>query len=69
MVLPNDQQFLARRSIVARANVAHPAVADIDTFNNREPKRPGTLDDTATHTIRINQRLPLGGSFEWPSNV
>ena len=64
-VLPNDQQFLAWRSIVARANVAHPAVADSETFNNSEAKRPGTLDDTSAHAVRINQRLLLGGSFEW----
>ena len=28
------QQLLARRSIVARANVAHPDVADIKSFDN-----------------------------------
>ena len=63
MVLPNDQQLLARRSIVAGANVAHPAIADVKAFNNGEAKGSGTLDDTATHTVRINQRLPFRRLF------
>ena len=28
MVLPNDEELLARSSIVARGNIDHPAVAD-----------------------------------------
>ena len=64
MVLPNDQQPLARSSIVARANIAHAAVADIKAFNNGEAEGSGTLDDTSTHAVRINQRLQLEGCFE-----
>ena len=63
MVLPNDQQFLARRSIVAGDDVAHLAVTDIEAVNNSEAKGSGTLDDTSAHAVRINQRLPLEGCF------
>jgi hypothetical protein len=40
VVLPNDEQFLARRSIVAWRNIAHAAIADIKTFDDAEAKRP-----------------------------
>jgi hypothetical protein len=49
MVLPNNQKFLARRSIVARANGSYPANADIKAFNDCQAKRSRTLDDTVTH--------------------
>jgi hypothetical protein len=48
-VLSNDYQFLARRSIVAPANVAHSTVANIKTFDNGEAERSGLLNDTTTH--------------------
>ena len=51
MVLTNDQQLLARCSIVARSDVAHPAIADIEAFHNGEAKRFRALDDT-THMAR-----------------
>jgi hypothetical protein len=54
---------LARRSIVGGTDVAHPAVADAEPFNNSKARRSGTLDDAATHAVRINQRLVLQGSF------
>jgi hypothetical protein len=44
---------------------AEPAVADIQAFDNSEAKRSRTLDNMATHAVRINQRLLLEGSFEW----
>jgi hypothetical protein len=43
-VLPNDQQLVARGGIVAGTDVAHPAIADIKSFDNGEAKGPGTLD-------------------------
>ena len=48
MVLPNDQEFLARRTIVAGRNVADAAVADIKAFDDGETKRSRTLDDATT---------------------
>jgi hypothetical protein len=50
VVLSDDQQFLAWRSIVPGADVAQAAIADIKTFNDGEAERSGTLDDTATHS-------------------
>ena len=55
MVLPDNQKLLARRSIEARANVAHAAVADIEAVNNGEAKGSRTLDYTAAHAAKINQ--------------
>ena len=49
MTLPDDQKFLARCSIVARTNIAHPAIAAIKPFDNSEPERPRTLDYATTH--------------------
>ena len=40
VVLSNNQQLLARRSVVARANVAHPTVANVEAFNDGEAKWP-----------------------------
>jgi hypothetical protein len=39
VVLPNDQQLLAGRSIVAGANVAHAAITDIEALDDGEAKR------------------------------
>src|SRR5262245_9295626 len=36
VVLANNQQLLARRSIVARTNIRHPSVADIKALDNGE---------------------------------
>jgi hypothetical protein len=36
MVLPNDEQLLARRSVVARRNVADTVVADLKPIHNGE---------------------------------
>jgi hypothetical protein len=36
MVLPNDEQLLARRSVVARRNVAHTVVPDLKPIDNGE---------------------------------
>jgi hypothetical protein len=36
MVLPNDEQLLARRSVVARRSVAHTVVADLKPIDNGE---------------------------------
>src|SRR5262249_9336793 len=52
VVLPNDKQFLARRSVVARGDVAHAAIADIQALHNGEAKRPRALDHTSTHAGR-----------------
>ena len=52
VVLPNDQQFLARRSVVAWVNIAQAVVADIEAFDNTETERTGTLDDATTHITR-----------------
>jgi hypothetical protein len=40
MILPNYPQFLARRSIVARPDIAHAAIADIETFDDGAAKGP-----------------------------
>jgi hypothetical protein len=48
---------LARGSIVAGADVAHAAVADIETFDDNEANRD------VRHAVRINQRLLLGALF------
>src|SRR5262249_5171737 len=61
MVLPNDKQFLARRTVVARGDVAHAAIADIQALHNGEAKRPRTLDDAATHASRS-----ISGLFDEP---
>jgi hypothetical protein len=49
VVLPNNQQFLARRSVVARADVVHPPVGNIKTIDYGEAKWFGALGDTTTH--------------------
>lgn len=49
MVLPDDQQFLTRRSIVAAGHIAKSAIADIKAIDNGEAKRAGTLDNSSTH--------------------
>jgi len=49
MVLSNDEQLLARCSIVTTADIAHAAIADIQPFHDAEAKRPGALNDAATH--------------------
>ena len=50
VVLPDDQQRLARRNVVARANSSHAAVADIEAFDNRRAEWSRTLDYAATQT-------------------
>jgi hypothetical protein len=42
-----DQQFLARRGVVARGDVAHPAIANIETLDYSEAKRSRALDHTS----------------------
>ena len=49
VVLTNDQQFLARCSIVAWANIAHAAIADVEALNDGEAERARTLNDATTH--------------------
>ena len=49
VVLADDQQFLARSSIVAAGDVTQPAIADIKPLDNREAKRAGTLNDATAH--------------------
>jgi hypothetical protein len=49
MVLPNNQQVLARSSVVAGAEVAHPPVSDIETIDNGEAEGSRSLDDATTH--------------------
>jgi len=49
MVLPYDQQFMARRSIVTAWNIAQSAVVNIQALYDGEAKRPRALDDTTTH--------------------
>ena len=44
---------LTWRSIVARPNIPHPALADFKAVNNRETGRTGTLDDTAAQIIHL----------------
>ena len=43
VVLPNDQKLLARRRIVAGADVAHPAIADIEAVNDGEAAKGSKL--------------------------
>jgi len=62
VVLPDDQQLLARRSVVARANSSHAAVADIEAFDNRRAEWSRTLDYAATQTgipDTITLRCPI----------
>jgi hypothetical protein len=59
VVLPNDQQLLARRNIVAWSHVSHADIADIQALHNREAKKPGVFDDTSTHV-----RLSLPSDFD-----
>jgi hypothetical protein len=40
VVLPDDQQFLTRRSIVTAGDIAQSAVANIESFDDGEAKRP-----------------------------
>jgi hypothetical protein len=49
VVFPNDQQLLARCSIVARGDLAHAAIADIQALDDGEAKRSRALDDTTAH--------------------
>jgi hypothetical protein len=49
VVLPIDEQLLARGSIVSPWDIAQPAIADIEALDNGEAKRPGTLDNATTH--------------------
>jgi hypothetical protein len=57
----SNEQLLARRSIVARANVAHAAVADIKAFDDREANRFRTLDDPTAHASEeTSEGLLLG---------
>ncbi len=56
VVLSNDEQFLARCSVVAGADVAHAAVAYIEAVDNGEAEGSGTLNDAATHDSRIDQQ-------------
>ena len=51
VVLANDQKLLARRSVVARADVVRPPVGNSKTIDDSEAKRFGALDDAATHWI------------------
>jgi len=41
--------LLARRSVVARGNVAHAAIADRKTVNNGKAQRTTALDYPSTH--------------------
>ena len=50
VVLPDDQQLLARCSIVARANTSDAAVVEIEAFDNRMAEWSRTLDYAATQT-------------------
>jgi hypothetical protein len=52
MVLPDDKQLLARCTIVARWDIAHPAVGNIKAIDNGEAETPRTLDNTTTH-VRV----------------
>jgi hypothetical protein len=40
MVLSNNQQFLAWRSLVAKADVAHAAIANVEALYDGEAKWP-----------------------------
>ncbi len=48
-VLPNNEQLLAGRCVVAGPNVPHPAVADLEAIDDGQVKRTGALDNTAAH--------------------
>jgi hypothetical protein len=50
---------------IAKALDGWPPLVAPPMSTSCEAKRPGTLDDTSAHAVRINQRLLLGGSFEW----
>jgi len=52
MVLADDKQLLARCTIVARGNIAHPAVGNIKAIDNGEAESPRTLDNATTH-VRV----------------
>ena len=49
-------QFLAWRSIVARANVAHAAITDIEALDDGEAKRTRALNEAATHFAMLDLR-------------
>jgi len=48
-VLPNNEQLLAGRCVVAGPNVPHPAVANFEAIDDGQVKRTGALNDTAAH--------------------
>jgi hypothetical protein len=48
MVLADDKQLLARCTIVARGDIAHPG-RYIKAIDNGEAERPRTLDNATTH--------------------
>jgi hypothetical protein len=52
VVLPNDHQVLAWRSIVAGPDVAHATIADVEVFNNSEAK--------GLELWMIRPHMPLG---------
>jgi hypothetical protein len=52
MVLADDKQLLARCTIVARGDIAHPAVGNIKAIDNGEAESPRTLDNATTH-VRV----------------
>jgi hypothetical protein len=67
VVLPIDEQLLARGSIVSPWDIAQPAIADIEALDNGEAKRPGTLDNATTHRAisrlaRVRSRRMTGDS-------
>ena len=54
VVLPDDQQFLAWRAVVARTNLAQAAITNIQPLHNCQAKWLGALDDSTTHAIENN---------------
>jgi hypothetical protein len=49
VVLANDEQLLARRSVVTRTDVLKASVYNIEAVDNGKANRFGTLYDATTH--------------------
>jgi hypothetical protein len=57
---------LARYSIVARGDIAHPAVGNIKAIDNGEAESPRTLDNATTHfRVYTAHAEQLRGSGLW----
>ena len=65
VVLPNDEQFLAWRSIVATRHISQPAVADIKALDNGEAQRLRALNNTTTHRAKVSGNNQSNFNLQW----